>query len=153
MSSKNTINDESYQGLKATNGAAHVVSTSESLLAYGNYPQYQYESGTSTTAVDATDNLEIYESPIVTDFNYHLIHNTTSADPVDVYVSVDGTTYAALAATVLLHDDVTTGGGVKVIEIPAGKVGILEGKYARIKVLKKGTTNEANSVIYAYTVK
>ena len=47
MSSKNTINDESYQGLKATSGAAHVrnILTGEGVAG----GQYDSDSTTSTT--------------------------------------------------------------------------------------------------------
>jgi len=46
---------------------------------------------------------------------------------------------------------VTTGGGVKVLSIPTGKVGVLHGKFRGIRVLQDGTTNAnatgAHSVI------
>jgi hypothetical protein len=53
---------------------------------------------------------------------------------------VDGTNWNATAAAMLLHDDVTTGGGVKSLTAASGKVGLLHGKYKKIRVLQNGAT-------------
>lgn len=129
-------------------GSAQTESTNTSSWVW---PNTLYPNGTASGATQ-TDNTVIYTSADVTPYNYHIIENTSTTDPIDVYVSVDGTNYAALAASVTLHDDVTTGGGIKVVSIPAGKIGILTGKYKRIRVLKNGATAETPSIRYAHTV-
>jgi len=136
---------------KSTNGAKHTETQAGSIWAYGNYPNTLYLNDTSTGAAQ-TNNTVIYTSNDVSIYNTHSIENTSTTDPVDVYVSVDGTNYATLAASVSLHDDVTTGGGVKVVTIPAGKIGVLTGKFRKIQVLKDGATAETPSIRYSHTV-
>ena len=107
----------------------------------------------SATGGAQTDNTVIYTSADISIYNQHVIENTSATDPVDVYVSLDGTNYLALASSVLLHDDVTTGGGIKVVTIPAGKAGILDGVYSTIQVLKDGITSETPSIRYSHSIK
>lgn len=107
----------------------------------------------SATGGAQTDNTIVYTSSDISIYNQHVIENTSATDPVDVYVSLDGTNYLALAASVSLHDDVTTGGGIKVVTIPAGKAGILEGVYSTIQVLKDGITAETPSIRYSHAYK
>ena len=138
---------------KIIDDEAVVQSSSSSLWSYGGWPTTQYTSGTATVAASATDNVEIYEITDARMYNYHVFENFASTDPVDVYVSVDGLTYAAAALSVRLQNDVTTGGGIDVIDIPVANIGVLEGKFYSIKVLRKGTTNEAQNIRYAHSVK
>ena len=92
-------------------------------------------------AVGTNDNDTIYESGDVSMYNYHVIENMSAgAGSCDVFISLDGTNYTGSAAAVELIDDVTTGGGVKVITIPQNKTGILRGKFNKIKVLQDGAT-------------
>jgi len=86
----------------------------------------------------AADNAIIYTSGDVSGFNYHTI-SVTGTDPADIEVTADGTTWR-VAAT-LLVDDVTTGGGIKVITIPTGKMGILQGIFKQIRVRQDGATD------------
>ena len=91
--------------------------------------------------VGANDNDLIYESGDISMYNTHVIENMSAgAGACDVHVSLDGTNYAGSAVSVELIDDVTTGGGIKVITIPQNKAGILIGKFNKIKVLQDGAT-------------
>ena len=104
------------------------------------------------SAAGAADNAVLYTSPDVSKFNYHIFDNT-SGETVDIWVSVDGTNYAATAASVELIDDVTTGGGIKVIEIATTKTGILRGKFRNVRVIQKGAGEPAaGEVIVAHGV-
>lgn len=86
----------------------------------------------------AADNALIYTSGNVSRFNYHTI-SVTGTDPADVEVTLDGSTWNIVST--LLADDVTTGGGIKVITIPTGKLGILHGKFKQIRVRQDGATD------------
>lgn len=97
-------------------------------------PQNYYLSALG--AQGTNDNDVVYTSPDVTPFGTHTIECTVGT--VDIQVTLDGTNWNTTQAAVLLHDDVTTGGGVKVLTIAAGKVGILRGKYKNIRVLQTG---------------
>lgn len=115
------------------------------------WPNLLYPNGPAS-GLTQTINALVYESANVTPYGCHKIHNTSATDPVAVYVSLNGTDYATLPAAVTLHDDVTTGGGLMVVSIPAGKVGILKGVYNKIKVLKAAGTVETPSIRYAHSV-
>jgi alpha-L-fucosidase len=91
-----------------------------------------------TGSAGTNDNDVVYTSTDVSLYNYHTIECT--AGTVDIQVSVDGTNYNTTQAAVLLHDDVTTGGGVFVLTIASGKIGILKGKFKNIKILQNGAT-------------
>ena len=86
----------------------------------------------------AADNALIYTSGDVSGFNYHTI-SVTGTDAADVEVTLDGTTWNLVST--LLADDVTTGGGVKVITIPTTKLGILHGQFKQIRVRQDGATD------------
>jgi hypothetical protein len=96
--------------------------------------QYSEWAGTA----GAADNALIYTSGNVSEFNYHTI-SVTGTDAADVEVTVDGSTWNIVST--LLADDVTTGGGVKVITIPTGKLGILHGQFKQIRVRQDGATD------------
>ena len=121
---------------KSTSGAAHVESQGGSTWAYGNFPATWYLDLLGTVGVN--DNDVVYTSPDVSAYNVHIIECT--AGTVDIQVSVDGTNFNTTHAAVLLHDDVTLAGGVFVVTIASGKVGILRGKYRKIKILQNGAT-------------
>lgn len=133
-----------------TEGTAHVTTQSSSIWAYGAWPQYAWLPFSGLAG--AADNAVLYTLGSAASYNYHIVQNN-SAVAVDVQVSADGVTYAAAGAAVLLHDDVTTGGGIRSATIPAGKVGVLRGKYMGVKVLQAaaGTINAAE-VVGAHTV-
>ena len=95
-----------------------------------------------TSSAGAADNAVLYTSPDVSKYNYHIIENA-SDETVDVWVSVDGTNYAAVAASVLLINDVTTGGGINVIDLPTDTTGILRGMFKKVRVLQKGAGTPA----------
>lgn len=118
-------------------------------IKYLNTAGARYKSSTETGGATA-DNTVVYQSDDVSIYNYHAIENTSTTDPVDVYVSLDGTNYATAAASAVLQDDVTTGGGIAVITIPVGKVGVVSGRYKKIKVLKDGATAETPSARIAH---
>ena len=86
----------------------------------------------------AADNAVIYTSPNVTRFNYHAI-SVTGTNDADIEATLDGTTWQLVATT--LQDDVTTGGGIKVITIATGSIGVLKGKFKQIRVLQDGVTD------------
>jgi hypothetical protein len=92
-----------------------------------------------TGTAGAADNALIYTSGDVSAYNIHYIF-VSGTNSADVEVSFDGTNYSS-AVSVLLADDVTTGGGIKAITIPTGKVGILEGKFKNIRVRQDGVTD------------
>jgi len=114
---------------------------------YGAPPETWYLPWTGTNG--AADNAVIYTSPDVSMYNYHTI-KVSGTNSADVQVTLDGTNWTT-AVAVELADNVTTGGGVKVLSIPTGKVGVLRGKFRGIRVLQDGTTNAnatgAHSVI------
>ena len=62
MSSKNTINDESYQGLKATSGAAH-VSIQNSVPVYSNSTEGEADLITTTGSTIVLGDLTVYGLP------------------------------------------------------------------------------------------
>ena len=94
-----------------------------------------YIIGTST--VGSADNVVLYTSVDVSKYNYHVFDNT-SGETIDIYVSVDGTNFSTLAAAVELINDVTTGGGLKHIDLATTETGILRGKFAKVRVVQKG---------------
>ena len=119
-----------------TSGSAHIEMQAGSLWAYGNWPstvvsQVEFTAG-------AADNAILYTSADISMYNYHIIENTDTSVPLDIYVSIDGTNFNPTAATVELLDDVTTGGGIKVVSIPTLKIGVLKGKFAKIRCLQVG---------------
>ena len=130
MSSKNTINDESYQGLKATNGAAHVFQDG-GFDGRGNYPETWYLEWSG--AAGAADNAVIYTSGDVSMYNYHTIFNNDNDENVDVHVSLDGTNFFGPVAINII-DEVTD--ALPEIAVAFGKVGVIEGKYKAIKILQ-----------------
>lgn len=101
----------------------------------GNYPATWYLEFQGTAG--SADNDVIYQSGDVSMYNHHAI-TVSGVDNADVYGAVDGTNYVLVS--VELTDDVTTGGGVKVVTIPPGKTGIVRGKYKKIRVLQDGAT-------------
>lgn len=100
------------------------------------FPQQWYLSYTGTAGTN--DNDVVYTSTDISMYDYHTIECT--AGTVDIQVTVDGTNYNTTPAAVMLHDDVTTGGGVRSATIASGKVGILRGKFKGIKLLQNGAT-------------
>ena len=114
-----------------TSNAFHMLMQAGSLWAYGNYPNTLYLPWTGAAGTADTDVL--YSPNDVSIYDYHTIENESGV-AIDVYVSVDGTNLSTAAAAVALLDDVTTGGGIKVIEIPDNKIGVLEGKFMKIEV-------------------
>lgn len=132
---------------EGTGGAAHVRLTSSDVA----HPSQRYL--TWSGAVGAADNAVLYTSVDVSGYNYHAIENR-SAVPVDVLITVDGTFNASQpSAAVLLTDDVTTGGGVLSITIPANKTGILNGKFMNIRVQQVGAGSiTINTVVGAHGV-
>jgi len=119
----------------STDNAAHVKGYTVSDYR-GLYPASYYQDFTG--AAGTNDNDVVYTSGDVSSYNQHVIEAT--AGTVDIQVSVDGTNWNTTPAAVLLHDDVTTGGGVLSASIASGKVGILKGKYKKIRLLQNGAT-------------
>ena len=131
-----------------------VQASSGSQWSYGTWPSNYYLTGSASTTTQ-TDNAVVYTSGDVSSYNIHVIENTSATDPVDVYISIDGTNFLASASAVRLHDATTS--GTYVVTIPAGDVGILDGngsgiKVKKIKVLKDGATAENPSIRYAHGV-
>lgn len=109
-----------------------VVMGAGSEWIYGDWPQNSILPFTG--AAGAADNDALYISGDVSAYSYHLIENRSGV-AIDVHVTSDGTFNASQpAAAVLLTDDVTTGGGVKVVSIAANKSGILRGKFKKIRI-------------------
>lgn len=117
---------------KITSGAEHVRQVATEVA----FPQQWYIPFTGTAGVN--DNDVVYTSTDVSLYDIHVIECT--AGTVDIQVTVDGTNYNTTQAAVMLHDDITTGGGVRILTIASGKIGILRGKYKGIKVLQNGAT-------------
>lgn len=85
----------------------------------------------------AADNAVVYTSGDVSHINQHIIECT--AGTIDIEVSVDGANYNATPVAVYLADDVTVGGGItRVVSIAVGKIGILDGKFRRIRIKQNG---------------
>jgi len=127
--------------LKITSFALHVWIKNLSDFPWPSTWQLDF-----TSVAGTADNSVLYTSSDVSEYNYHIIENE-SGIACDVYASSDGTNYSTAAISVLLADDVTTGGGVKVITIPDNKVGILRGKFKKIKILQDGAgTSTAGTV-------
>lgn len=101
----------------------------------GNYPNTWWLDITSVAGT--ADDDVLYTSTDITSYDRHIIENE-SGNAVDVYVSVDGTNYSTAAVSAYLIDDVTTGGGIKSITIPDNKVGIIEGKFKKLRILQIG---------------
>lgn len=116
----------------STGGAAH----SRLIATEVAFPEQWYLSYTGTAGTN--DNDVVYTSTDISAYDFHTIECT--AGTVDIQVTVDGTNYNTTQAAVMLHDDVTTGGGVRSVTIASGKVGILRGKYKGIKILQNGAT-------------
>ena len=96
---------------------------------------------TGAGAASTSDDAVLYTSPEVYDFNYHAIHSNDTQD-VDVDVTLDGTNWIS---SVPLVD--TAGAALATNEIPAGSVGIIRGKFAKIRVLNKGGTTSADCIV------
>lgn len=126
--------DGTYTQISAS-GAAY-TNQQGGVWDYGTWPSSYYLPVTG--AAGTNDNDIVYTSGDVSTYNTHYIECT--AGTVDIQVSLDGTNFNNTQAAVLLHDDVTTGGGVKILTIASGKVGILKGKFKKIKVLQNGAT-------------
>jgi len=122
--------------IKVTSGAAHVEMQAGSVWAYGNWPATWYLEWAGTAG--AADNAVIYTSTDVSMYNYHTF-TVSGTNSADVEVSHDGSTWDV--AAVELTDDVTTGGGIKVITIPTGKTGVLKGKFKYIRINQDGATD------------
>lgn len=133
-----------------SSGNAHVKTSSDSVWSYGTFPQYVNLKGSSSGAT-TTDNTVIYTSGDISAYNIHNFVNTSATDPMDVYVSDDGTNYLLTPSAVRLHDATAT--GTFVLTIPAGDMGTLEGKFTRIRVLKDGATAETPALRYFHGVK
>jgi len=91
-----------------------------------------------TGTAGAADNALIYTSTDISRYNFHTIA-VTGTDAADVEVTVDGTNWNLVST--YLADDVTTGGGVKVITIPTAKLAILNGQFKQIRVRQDGATD------------
>ena len=100
----------------------------------GDYEYNEYPL-TQLTA----DNSVVYTSKDIGKYNYHIVDNQSGED-VDIFVSVDGTNWSTTAAAVTLIDDVTTGGGLKHIEVATTETGIVRGKFRKIQVRMAGDT-------------
>ena len=98
------------------------------------------------SALGAGDNSVLYTSGDVSKKNYHIIENE-SGQACDIYVSVDGTNFSTAATSVRLIDEVITGGGIMTIDIPDNKIGILRGKFKKIRVLMKGAGTPAAGLV------
>ena len=124
-------------------------------MLQANVPAFPSQNWLEAVNVAGTgDNDVLYTSADVSAYNYHIFHNT-SGEVIDIVFSVDGSTFTpdTSPAAVELMDDVTTGGGIKVVDIPAGKTGVLRGKFKNIRVLQKGVgTPAAGEIIIAHGV-
>ena len=96
------------------------------------YMQYLDILGVAGT----NDNDVIYTSPDVSSYNQHVIECT--AGTVDIQVSVDGTNFNTLQAAALLMD--ATAVTTYSLTIASTKIGILSGKFRKIRVLQNGAT-------------
>lgn len=137
---------------EGTGGSANVTTQATSVWSYGPWPQhtrFPASGATAATGTTQTDNTVVYTSGDISSYNYHTITNTSATDDVDVFVSDDGVNFNGSAAGVTLHDST----GAMVVSIPAGKIGILEGKFFALKVQKNGVTAETPSIRYAHSVK
>lgn len=128
-------------GKDADGNAVEILVSSEGesivqIAANNANAQNYYLSAAGTVGVN--DNDVVYTSPDVSMYSTHSIECTVGT--VDIQVTLDGTNWNTTQAAVLLHDDVTTGGGVKVLTIAAGKIGSLKGKYKNIRILQNGAT-------------
>lgn len=108
--------------------------TSTEVLRNNANAQNYYLTAIGTQGTN--DNDVVYTSADVTPYGSHSIECTVGV--VDIQVTLDGTNWNTTQAAVLLHDDVTTGGGIKVLTIAAGKIGLLTGKFKNIRVLQNG---------------
>ena len=134
-------------GWSVTSGAAHVETQAGSVWTYGNWPQYVTLAADFTAG--AADNAVLYTSGDVSTYNVHMIENlAASTNNMDVFGSLDGTNFNVTPLAVELMDDVTTGGGVKVVAIAPGKIGILRGKYKAIKVQQAGATDADGRILH-----
>ena len=120
------------------NPAGSVVAEISSSV-YGNYPNTLRLDVPVTTNASAVENTVLYTSNDISSYNYHVFECT--AGTVDFYVSVDGTNFSAVAASVEALNDVTTGGGIKIITLPtASGVAVLRGKFRKLRIIQDGTT-------------
>ena len=99
------------------------------------FPSQQYVSAVSVAGT--ADNDVLYTSADVSAYNYHVFDNR-SGETIDIWVSVDGTNFSQTAAAVDLINDVTTGGGLRHIDIATTETGILRGKFKNVRVIQKG---------------
>lgn len=106
-----------------------------------------YDNFTSADA-GAADNDVLYTSGDVSKKNYHVIQNKDTV-VVDVEASVDGTTFTL----VHVSDTRAAFGDSHVATIPGGEIGILRGKFKKIRVLQAAAgTIEAGNVLIAHGV-
>jgi len=149
-------NDVVLYALTSAAGSAVAVTETDGALdvnmkagtwTYGNYPTTWYLDWAGTAG--ASDNDVIYTSSDVSVYNYHIFH-VTGTDAADVEISADGSVWSSAVAVSLL-DDVTMGGEISVISIPTGKIGVLKGKFKKIRIKQNGATDAnafgAHSVI------
>ena len=131
MSSKNTINDASYQGLKATSGAAHVRTTATDVPT----PSQQWlESGDIIFSVATSP---AYTSTDVSGYNVHMLDiDTLGATSVDVYANINGVAADRRAVRLV---DMSTGAVFAANAITAVGLYMLEGKFENIEVDIVGT--------------
>ena len=85
MSSKNTINDASYQGLKATSGAAHVLSTTAGAFVSEQKLTLSATSQSLTVPTGAVRALIRIQGGTVTDLAY-LSLDASAAVTTDFYL-------------------------------------------------------------------
>lgn len=122
--------NENPEPIRSTNGAAR------SHIAASDLTSFNEETSTITGVAGAADTNVIYTSGDISMYNYTIIENADDATAVDVYVSADGTNFNANAQKVFIQDEVTD--ELPEINIAAGKVGIIYGKFKAMKILQDG---------------
>ncbi len=116
------------------------------------YAQNQQIVGKADVAASATDNVQIYISGDLTGYSEHSFENLSATDPIDVYGSLDGTNFNATPVMVEIVSTAQTAGKITVNQIAVGEICRIIGKWKALKVLRKGTTNEAQSIRYLHGV-
>lgn len=105
----------------------------------GNYPETWYLNGGTTANATNTDNLVIYTSPDISQYNATEFAATSGA--VTIQGTLDGTTYSADLAFVDLE---STTPATRVKTTTGTTHYRLEGKWKNIKVLQDGVGAAAN---------
>lgn len=112
------------------------VTPVNSTSSYGNYPERDWLLNTGT---GTTDNSILFTATSMTPYQKHVIHCT--AGTVDVEVSLNGTTWTSSATNPMAMLDMNaTASNTYVLTVASGKVALLEGKFASIRVLQNGAT-------------